>query len=218
MNRLLPLCLLCTLPVSAATIRGRVTILDRSGDAVDPSGAVVWLEGAPGNSAAPGKFEIAMRGKQFRPQVLAVPVGATVRFPNADSILHNVFSASGANRFDLGLYGQGAGRDVVLREAGVVRIYCNVHPGMAAFVVVCPSAHFASVAADGAFRIDGAPAGSYAVTVWDERGGTRSLPVEARGEETVEVAFSLDARSYRRQPHLDKNGKPYAARDEKDPY
>ena len=45
-----------------------------------------------------------MKGKEFTPHVVVVPVGGTVEFPNEDPIFHNAFSVSGENRFDLDLY------------------------------------------------------------------------------------------------------------------
>ncbi len=68
--------------------------------------------------------------KRFQPRVVAVPKNTTVEFPNADPIYHNVFSVSGANRFDLGLYRSGASKPKTFEEAGLVRVYCNIHPQM----------------------------------------------------------------------------------------
>jgi plastocyanin len=144
--------------------------------------------------------------------VLPVPVGSTVSFPNGDTIVHNVFSASGANSFDLGLYGKNESRSAVFREPGVVGVYCNVHEKMVAFVLVCPSRFFSLVRDDGSFEIAGAPVGTYEVKVWDEKGGMQSSPVTIAAGDTLEVAFKLDGTKYQREPHLDKNGKPYSAR------
>ena len=198
----------------AATLSGTVAIIERDGGRGDPSGAVVWIQGAPGGPPAPRRASIPMQRKAFDPSLVAVPVGSTVSFPNADPILHNVFSVSGDNRFDLGLYGKGEGREVVFREPGVVRVYCNVHPQMEAVVVVTPGQWAARVGADGSFAIENAPQGRYRVFVWDERGGSDSREVElAGGNESVALEFRLDATTYRRRSHLDKNGRPYSGRE-----
>jgi len=201
--------------VPAATVRGRVTIQGVSDRRpADPSGAVVYLDDLPAGTGAPapGRFTIETKGKRFLPQVVAVPVGSRVAFPNSDTILHNVFSASGGNAFDLGLYGKGEAKEAVFREPGLVRVYCNVHEKMVAFVVVCPSKYFARVRDDGSFEIPDAPAGRYDVKVWDERGGMQSSSVEVGAADTLDVAFTMDGSKYQRAPHLDKNGKPYSAR------
>ena len=69
---------------------------------------------------------------------------ATVDFPNVDPIYHNVFSVSGGNRFDLGLYRSGSSKSQKFDETGLVRVYCNIHPQMVGFVMVVDS-DFAAV-------------------------------------------------------------------------
>jgi len=109
--------------------------------------------------------------KKFAPRALVVRRAATVQFPNADSIYHNVFSVSGANRFDLGLYRGGASRDKKFEEPGLVRVYCNIHPQMVGFVMVVNSGFATVTGPDGAFRFEGVPAGNHALRVWHEESG-----------------------------------------------
>lgn len=196
----------------AGMLRGTVTIAGRGAEPGDASGAVVWLEGAPGASPAPSRAVIDMREKVFVPAVTVVPAGSTVAFPNADPILHNVFSVSGGNSFDLGLYGRGEQRDVVMREPGVVRVFCNVHPQMEAFIVVAPGP-WALASRDGSFELGDLPAGRYEVRVWDQRGGADGRVIDVEGDKTVTVDFRLDASTWRRRPHLDKSGRPYTSRE-----
>ncbi|HWW94434.1 MAG TPA: hypothetical protein VN375_13795, partial [Vicinamibacteria bacterium] len=88
----------------AGTVRGQIELLEKGGrKASDLSEVVVYVDGvrAPPRSA---HATMAMKGKNFIPRVVVVPVGGTVEFPNQDSIFHNVFSLSGENRFDLDLY------------------------------------------------------------------------------------------------------------------
>lgn len=208
-----------SLPAGAAVLRGKVDLVDGRGRSADPAGAVVWLDRLPGGDgpASPATHVVETRGKQFRPRVLAAPVGDRVRFPNADPILHNVFSVSPGNAFDLGLYGKGGGKEIVLRSPGVVRAYCNVHAQMVAFLVVCPSQHFSLVKPDGSFEISPAPAGTYDVVVWHERGGMETRTVTV-GASDLEVRFSLGASGFRPRPHLNKSGRPYRTDAETDPY
>ena len=200
---------------NAATLHGSVTIVGRGGAHEDPSAAVVWVEGVQGPPAPPGRAAITMRGKKFDPPVVQLPVGSALTFPNADPILHNVFSVSGGNQFDLGLYPRGSGREVVLREPGLVRIFCNVHPQMEAFVVVTPTRFATRPGPDGRFTIPDLPAGRYTVRVWHEHGGEDAREAGVAGEESAGVDFTLDATLWRPRPHLDKNGRPYqgGARD-----
>ena len=116
--------------------------------------------------------------KRFQPRVVAVPKNATVEFPNVDPIYHNVFSVSGANRFDLGLYRSGASKPKKFEEPGLVRVYCNIHPQMVGFVMVVDSDFVAVTGPDGAFRFEDVPPGSYVVKVWHEEGGETQQPVD----------------------------------------
>ena len=79
---------------------------------------------------------MVQKGKKFTPHVVAIPVGGTVDFPNKDPIFHNVFSVSGENRFDLDLYKKPKSGTWTPRLPGLVRVYCNIHPQMSAYVLV----------------------------------------------------------------------------------
>jgi plastocyanin len=159
-----------------------------------PSPAVVWLEGAPRPPAAPApaKAEILQEGLEFRPRVLAVPLGSTVSFPNGDDLTHNVFSYSKAKRFDLGRYAKGQTQEVVFDAAGLVDVRCEVHDHMRAAIHVFDHPWFAVAAEDGAFRIPDVPPGSYVLVVWKEFFTPRRVPVEVKaGGARVDVALSF---------------------------
>ena len=76
------------------------------------------------------------RNETFLPRLLAVQTGTTVDFPNSDSTYHNVFSLSRARRFDLGRYAAGKTKSVRFDRPGVVRVFCDIHSHMSAFIVV----------------------------------------------------------------------------------
>jgi len=201
-----------TAVAASGTVRGTLTITGKKSEGLDPSRSVVWLEGAAAAPAPPARGVMTTRGKKFAPEVLVLPLGSKVEFPNEDKIQHNVFSSSEGNRFDVGLYGPGPGKEIVLREPGIVRVYCNVHPQMAGFVVVTPTALAARAGSDGSFEIADVPAGAYELKVWDERGGTTSVAVEVKAGEAAVVPVTLDGSRFKRSTHLDKNGRPYEER------
>jgi plastocyanin len=127
---------------------------------------VVWLEG--GRAGAPPDAPqpvMDQKNLQFLPQVLAVRVGTRVRFPNDDRVFHNVFSFKDGKKFDLGLYPVGAQKFVRFDQPGVSRLFCNIHPKMAAYIVAVDSSYFATTDERGAFRID-APHGTYTYHAW----------------------------------------------------
>jgi len=198
-------------PKQTVTVTGNLTILDKGGKrATDLADAVVWLEGM-GGIPRPVRVEINTHDKQFLPRVVAVPVGSTVAFPNHDAFDHNVFSQSEEASFDLGLYGRGQIRTAQFPKPGIVRVYCNVHATMNAYVLVRDGPHFTQPGADGAFTFSGVTPGSYTIHVWHERGGHQVLDLEVEDGGTSGVALRLDASGWKRRPHLNKHGKPYAA-------
>jgi hemoglobin len=130
---------------------------------------MLWPEaGKPIKRAA--KFRvIEQRNKTFAPHVMAVPVGSTVAFPNFDSIYHNVFSLSQPQRFDLGMYRSGDMRQVVFDKPGIIRLGCNIHANMSAYLVVVDAPHYVVADADGAFAFQSLKPGKYKVQAWSER-------------------------------------------------
>jgi len=130
------------------------------------------------------------KDQAFGPRVLAVPVGATVAFPNRDPIFHSVFSVSPVKRFDLGKYGRGKSKSVRFAKAGVVNVYCDIHSDMEAFVLVLTTHVFTQPDGNGAFALPPVPAGDYTLHVWhpDRPELKREVQVPASGE----LALDLD--------------------------
>ena len=212
--RLLSVFLLLAAPTSpepSGSVSGQAIVSSGGAVRADASNVVVWLEGARRAAEPRGAPRGQMKSdqKKFNPRVLVVPRTATVDFPNADPIYHNVFSVSGGNRFDLGLYRSGASRSKEFDQPGLVRVYCNIHPQMVGFVMVVDSDFAAVTGPDGKFRFEGVPAGSWALKAWHEEAGEASEPVtvHARGETVAPVR--LDVSGFKPQPHKNKYGKDY---------
>jgi plastocyanin len=175
--------------------------------AYERSRVVVYLEG-PGATGAEArhatKFVIQQQNRQFSPDILAVPAGATVSFPNMDPIFHNIFSLSKPKMFDLGSYDQGESRNVIFPKPGVVSVYCRLHPNMAATIVVTPSRWYAQADRAGRFRISNVPPGEYTIVAWHKAAGffRRSIVIEA-GHDSV-ADFVLPIAADDRREGLDK--------------
>src|SRR6266511_3333002 len=197
-------------PPPPGTIEGRVVLMRSGAPAPDASNAVVWLSGESVESGpAAARGEMRSEQKKFAPRTLVVRTKATAQFPNADAIYHNVFSVSGVNRFDLGLYRGGASREKKFEEPGLVRVYCNIHPQMVGFVMVVESDFAAVTGPDGAFRFEGVPPGQYTVKVWHEGGGETQTPLAVGTRSDAPLAIRLDITSFRPLPHKNKYGKDY---------
>ncbi len=156
-------------------------------EAPDRRRCVVYLEAAPQaafEAPAPRRARLDQRNETFVPSVLALTVGSTVDFPNSDRTYHNVFSLSKAKRFDLGRYPRGQSRSVLFDRPGVVRVFCEIHSHMSAWILVFAHPFFAVTDADGRYRIDGVPPGTYTLAVWHEGAvrARRELRIAAEGE------------------------------------
>jgi plastocyanin len=155
-------------------------------DVPDLRRGVVYLETAPRSAfdeREPGRAAMDQRNETFVPHVLAVVVGTVVDFPNSDLIYHNVFSLSRAKRFDLGRYAAGKSKSVVMDRTGVVRVLCEIHSHMNAFVLVFNHPFFDVTDPEGRFELPSLPAGTYTVVGWYEGEAriTRSVVVPASG-------------------------------------
>jgi plastocyanin len=196
-------------PALAGTITGKVSMVEKGGKtATDLSEVVVFVDGVKAR-VRPATEKIVMKGKAFLPHVAAVGVGSTVEFPNDDPIFHNAFSVSGENRFDLDLYKRPKSGAQTFQHPGVVKVYCNIHPQMSATIVVRDNPWFTKAAADGAFRIEGVPAGKHALKAWHERGGEVTVEVAVPADGEVSAPLALDASAFRRTQHKNKFGKDY---------
>jgi plastocyanin len=191
----------------AGTVTGKITVR-RLGRPVDASGVVVYVVGF--DEPPPAQtVEIRQRDKRFVPELVAVTAGQSVSFPNDDPFYHNVFSPSAAHKFDLGQYPKGETQTKRFPSIGVVDVFCNIHPQMAATVLVLPNRRFARAGADGAFRIDGVPPGHWTLYAW-RRGVTEpvSAPIDVTTSGVVQVELALEVKRDD-TAHLNKFGEPY---------
>jgi plastocyanin len=198
-------------PARNGAIRGRVeignvprTVERRPGvsdlgappdrDLPDRRRSVVYLESAPRGAFDPGEAGPAsmdQRNETFVPHVLAVTAGAVVDFPNSDRFYHNVFSLSKAARFDLGRYANGRSKSVRFDRPGIVRVFCEIHSHMNAFVLVFAHPFFAMTDTDGRYRINNVPAGTYNVIAWNEGVTSEPRPVAVVAGAVAELDFTV---------------------------
>lgn len=145
-------------------------------------------------SKSPVTEVLNQMGVRFDPDFIVVPVGSTVQFPNSDPIFHNVFSLSKAQSFDLGYYPQGQSRSVKFNTPGVVQVYCHIHAGMYAAIVVTASPWFEKPAADGSFSFSDVPPGRYQLTAWHKVAGLfkRDVEVPESGGVEADIRVPLD--------------------------
>jgi plastocyanin len=148
---------------------------------------VVYLEGSGLSPGTPAKATLTQRNQRFEPEIVVIPVGSTVSFPNADPIFHNIFSLSKVKQFDLGYYPAGQARTVTFDRPGLVQVYCHLHADMSAAILVLLTASWTRPAPDGSFALPGIPPGTYELVAWHRSAGSFRRRVTVSGGQTLAV-------------------------------
>jgi plastocyanin len=193
------------------TVSGTVSVKRPKG--VDASPILVYVTGFD-EDPAKSTPEIVQKHKKFTPDLVAITAGQSITFPNGDPFLHNVFSPTPSRRFDLGSYRKGKSKSRKFPKAGVVDVFCNIHPEMSATIVVLPNRRFTFAKDDGSFTIEGVPAGTWHVFAYSRR-ATKPVSAEITVSDGGTATVSLDLEETVRDfAHENKYGEKY--RDDED--
>jgi plastocyanin len=171
-------------------------------DYADMHDFVVYIKGPVGTNPAvvPSKplvvntFRVTQEGAVFSPHILPVVVGTTVEWPNNDQIFHNVFSASEAKSFDLGLYkGSPPEKRVTFDKPGRVDVFCSIHANMHCVVLVLDNPYFALSDDRNHYSISNVPPGTYQLTAWHERmpPQNKTITVPETGEAKTDFVLGI---------------------------
>lgn len=158
---------------------------------VHPPLAVVYLEGNFPASPTQPIARVEQKGLLFHPAILPIRAGTRVEFPNLDDTYHNIFSYSAPKRFDLGRY-RPDDRPIpsqVFDVPGLVTLRCDIHEHMRALILVLDTPHFVVTDADGRFRLEGLPTGSYVLKAWLDSRTTRAHAVVLTAGEIMTIDF-----------------------------
>ena len=158
---------------------------------------LVTLEPAEGKwkPRTPKHLVVEQRNREFLPHLMAISVGSTVSFPNFDTVFHNVFSTSPLSAFDLGLYKAGEAREYTFPKEGIVRLGCNLHANMSAFIAVVAAPAYVVTDDSGHFAFKHLAPGKYKLKAWSERTKApiaQDVTIKA-GKNEINVGVSGDA-------------------------
>ena len=191
----------------AGYVVGTVKVTESDGKPINGADVIVYMLGfnePPGDQVA----TIAQKGRKFVPDLVAITVNERVAFPNNDPFLHNVFSQSADRQFDLGSYKRGESKEKQFPKPGVIDVYCNIHPEMAATIIVVPNRRHTRVDPTGHFVLDGVPPGEWTVFAYSRRATkptSTKVSVKPGAETTVELTIVRGAEP----AHLNKYGEKY---------
>jgi hypothetical protein len=133
---------------------------------------------------------IDQRNLAFSPHVIVVRAGTSVDFPNSDHVFHNVFSFRDGKKFDLGMYPAGVkAKPVIFDKPGLSRLFCNIHPNMAAYVMSVDTPYYAMSDQRGVYSITGVPPGTYTYYAWRPGGEILTGSVSVGAARPLEIRW-----------------------------
>jgi plastocyanin len=158
---------------------------------------LVTLEPASGKwkPRTPKRVVVEQRGREFLPNLVAISVGSTISFPNFDNVFHNVFSTSQPAAFDLGLYKAGEAREFTFPKEGIIRLGCNLHANMSAYIAVVSAPAYVVTDDKGAFAFKRLAPGKYKLKAWSVKSKapiTQDITVKV-GKNELSIGVSGDA-------------------------
>lgn len=199
--------------IAYGSVSGKVVLVGDDGQQLSANDTLITLTPKTKRNEVqnrPSKVHlIDMENKEYQPRYSGVQAGDQVVFVNKDNILHNVFSSSGNNAFDLGTYGAGLKRAVTLQEPGVVKIYCNIHSDMATFISVSDQGFSVKADDQGRYQIDEVLPGAYELAIWNIRGEKKQV-VNVTADNTIKLMDRIDTTAFKVEPHKNKFGGKYS--------
>jgi plastocyanin len=155
---------------AAGTLAATLVVAVQAADGRPLAGAVLTVHAlsGPDHPARPVSAVMDQVERAFVPDLLVIPAGSTVEFPNSDSVSHQIYSFSAAKKLQLPLYRGKPYPPVRFDQVGFVTLGCNIHDSMLAYVVVTDAPYFGRADSTGSWSVD-VPRGTYRVTVWHPR-------------------------------------------------
>ena len=205
--------MLLAAPLMAGGLSGPVQLLDKNGKPRETLKDVIAIL-EPVNAPKPTiekrpMLRIRTVGKKFAPRVAWTTPGSQVSFPNQDSIIHNVFSVCCTVPFDTGQYEPGSTPPPIrLAKPGLLKLYCNVHHKMNAFLWVLETPYAQVLDGRAGLAFLDIPPGTYRLKLWHPETGEKTFPVTI-GTGPVHGEWILSANLPAFEPHKNKFGKDY---------
>jgi hypothetical protein len=160
---------------------------------------IVYLKDITKGKAAPTTpLSLGNEKCMFTPRAQGAMVGESVKIYSNDTVLHNThpqMDATNATIYNIALPFKGFSVTKPLPATpGLIKIKCDAHEWMHAWIMELEHPYYATTGADGHFTIADVPPGTYTLTLWHEAAGEKSAPVTVAAGQTVKEKLSLAAR------------------------
>ena len=153
-------------------------------------------QGAPASPPAASQQPVLDQAScQYEPYVMGVVTGQKFVIRNSDPVMHNVHATPKVNKeFNFAQPIKGQTNSVSFDKPEVlVRMMCNVHPWMFAYIGVVDHPYFAVTGKDGSFKIPNLPAGKYTIEAYHLKAGAKSQEITVGADEKKTANFELEA-------------------------
>jgi plastocyanin len=171
----------------------RTRIVSKDGKVAN---VVVTVEIKGVDPVVPDKpYVLDQSGCRYEPHVLVIPVGASIRYKNSDTINHNVHTFSKKNASMNNNVAAGSAEEQTFEKREEFKVSCDIHPWMGSWVVVTEDARFGTTAVDGTYKLEGLPPGEYKVSYWHEslgKGTSDAVTVAAGATAELELKIGED--------------------------
>jgi plastocyanin len=156
----------------------------------------VYLEGAgPSDGSKNSPAVLDQKDCRYVPHAVAVQTGQTLKIRSSDPTMHNVHYNPQLNPpGNFGFTIAGSEKTTTFDKPEFIRVKCDVHPWMTAYLGVFDSPFFATTGEPGGkFQIKRVPAGSYTLVAWHEQFGRLEQPVTVKDNAAINVKFEYKA-------------------------
>ena len=154
---------------------------------------LVNLDGSfPATAVSTMPVVLDQKDCQYVPRVIAARIGQTLEVRNDDPTEHNVHASSMAgNDFNTTQPVKSMPFQFKLKGGELLRVRCDNHTWMTAYVGIFEHPYFSVSGSDGTFTIANVPAGKQTVKAWHEVMGTQMQMVDVQAGKTTTVDFTF---------------------------
>ncbi|HUL42774.1 MAG TPA: carboxypeptidase regulatory-like domain-containing protein [Bacteroidota bacterium] len=139
------------------------------------------------------KVTLTQEGCMYHPHVFGMMANQPLEIVNADPTLHNIHALpKNSKQFNIAQPIQNSRRTETFDKPEVmVKLKCDVHSWMAAYVGVLDNPFYAVTDDKGDFTIKNLPAGTYTVEAWHEKYGTQTMNITVGASDTKTADFTM---------------------------